>query len=309
MESHISPKDIQERVETLNAAEKPEVKPEVAAPEVKPEVKAPEVKPAEPKAPEVKAPEVKAPEVKPEAKVEPTEKKQPNDPAELRKWATKAAQEAAAANERIKKLEAAIAKLAKKPVDYEALAKDPEALKKHVEAERAEAAAEMEKQLTEERTERVKNETVVARLEMERDAENYPRWGKLFPLIQNLAGNQDGRINFARPPREVLHDLYILAEQLSPSDAPASVAASVAEPVAPATPAAPMPKMFTEEEMNNRVEAARKEAAEKAQAGLSNEANGAGLGSAGKGGRRSSAVSKEALAKMDLKELKKLIAQ
>lgn len=295
MESQISPKNIEERVEAMAVAEK-EASAEVKAPEAEakaPEVKAPEVK-VEPKAPEA---EVKAPEVKPE-------KRQPNDPNELRKWATKSAQEAAALREEMKAMRAAIDKMSKKPVDYAALSKDPEALKKHVEQERAEAAAEFQRKLTEANNRAMKNETLVAKAEFEKDTQNYPRWNKLFPLIQNLAANSDGRINFnGRPAADVLHDLYTLADELSPAE----IAAVVAAP-APAAAVAPVAAV-TEADIQARIDAAVAKAKADAEAGIRAEQNGAGIGSTGKGGRRDGKVSKEAYMKMPLKDLKSHIQQ
>lgn len=307
MESQVSPKNIEARVEALAAAsnEQPVV-PEVKAPEVKapetPEVKAPEVKAPEVKAPEVKAPEVKAPEVKaPEVKA--PEKKQPNDPAELRKWATKASQDAAAANERIKKLEAAIAKLSKKPVDYAALAKDPDALRQHVDQERAEAAAGLEAELKAERTGRVKSETVVERMRREQDAENYPRWQKLFPLIQTLAKNGDGRVNWNQAPGAALDEAYALANEIAPADSVvAPAAAAVAEPVTPVAE-----KGMSKAEVDALVAKAKDEARKEAEANLRAEAAGGGVGSKGKGGSRDPNVSSDALRKMPLKDLKTMI--
>lgn len=307
MESHISPNNIEQRVTAMAAAE---AKPEV----VVPEVKAPEITTPEVKAPEVKAPVV-APEIKPEVKVEvkapepevKPEKKQPNDPAELRKWSTKLSQENAALRDEMKAIKAAIEKLSKKPVDYKELAKDPEAIRKQIEVERQEAASELQTKLTEATNKALRNETMVAKMEFERDTENYPRWNKLFPLIQNLAANSDGRVKFNdRPAGDVLHDLYVLADQLSPSEAPAAVVPPVPAPApVAAAPVVPPVKTYTEAE----VEAIKKEAFDKAQQALVDEGNGAGVGSSGKGGRRSSGVSREALQKMDRSELKKLISQ
>jgi len=304
MELHISPKDIEQRADAMAAAEKAaEVKPE-ATPEVKPEVKV--EAPVELK-PEVK-PEVKT-EVKPEPEVKPEvkpEKKQPNDPAELRKWSTKLSQENAALRDEMKGIKAAIEKMSKKPVDYSALAKDPAALQKQIELERQEAVAELQEQLQETNNRAVQNETVVAKMELERDTENHPRWNKLFPLIQNLAGNQDGRINFNRPPREVLHDLYDLANQLSPVDAPTVVVPTPA-PVVPAAPTKTAEQI--EAEIQAKITEAEERGFKKAQEALRNEQSGGGIGSAGTGGRRDSKVSKEALMKMDRNELKKMIQQ
>lgn len=302
MESQVSPKNIEERVEAMAVAEKAAAEPEVKVPEpeVKPDTKT-EVK-VEPKVDAKAEPEVK-PEPKAEAKPE-KEKKAPNDPAELRKWATKSSQEAAALREELKAVKAAIEKLGKKPVDYAALAKDPDALKKHVEQERAEAAAELQTKLVDANNRALRNETLVARAEFEKDTENYPRWNKLFPLIQNLAANSDGRIKFTdRPAADVLHDLYILADQLSPSDAPAAVVPPVPAPAA-VVPAAPA---VTEEQIQARIAEAVAKAKADAEAGIRAEQNGAGVGSTGKGGRRDSGVSKDAFLKMDRQKLKEFI--
>lgn len=292
MESQVSPKNIEDRVEKMaveEATKTAEVKSEVEKP-----VEKIEEKPVEKVVEKVSE--------KPVEKSVEKEKKQPNDPAELRKWATKSSQENAALREELKAVKNAIEKMSKKPVDYAALAKDPEALRKHIDAERSEAASELQQQLTTERNERVKNETIVARMEFERDTENYPRWQKLFPLIQNLAGNQDGRVNFNRPPVEVLHDLYVLAEQLSPSEVAAA-------PVVPPTPAAaaPIEKGISQAEVDALVAKAKADARAEAAAGLRDEANGAGIGSTGKGGKRDSKVNIDALKKMPLKDLKAMI--
>ena len=284
METKVNPDNIQERADKIAAV--PEVTPEIT-PEVKPEIKA-EVKP-----------EVK-PEVKVESKVEPEVKPIPNDPAELRKWNTKVSQENAALRDEMKALRAAVEKTLKKPVDYKELAKNPEALQKQIELERAEAVAEMQAQLEEKTTLAVKNETIVERLKREQDAVNYPEWKRVFPLIQNLAANSDGRVNFSKAPGDVLDDLYSLAVQLAP--------VKVAEPTPAPKVEVPVPGK-TNEEIALEVAAAEKRGFEKAQEALRQEQNGAGIGSSGKGGRRSSGVTKEALKDMPLSDLKKLISQ
>lgn len=228
--------------------------------------------------------------------------KQPNDPAELRKWATKASQENAALRDEMKAIKAALEKMTKKQIDYKELAKNPEAIQKQIEIERQEAVAEMQTQLNEKSFEASKNATLVARFECEQDSTNFPEWKRLFPLIQNLSANQDGRINFNKPDvKQVLTDLYSLALQLSPIMAP------VAPVVAPV--ALPVPVGKTAEEIAALEIAAEKRGFEKAQEALRNEQNGAGLGSAGKGGRRSSGLTKDALHEMPLGDLKKLILQ
>lgn len=293
MESQVSPKNIEDRVEKMaTSTETPEVKTETPAAEVKPATPAAEVKPEAKVETKAAEPEVKG------------EKKQPNDPAELRKWATKSSQEAAALREELKAVKAAIEKMSKKPVDYVALAKDPEALRKHIESERAEAASEQEKQFKTERDERIKSETILWKERYERDTENYPRWGKLFPLIQTLSANSDGRINWKQPTPEILRDLYVLAEQLSPTDAPAAPVAAAPATPAPVAPAAPV---VTEEQIQARIDAAVAKAKTDAATGLRAEENGAGIGSQGKGGKRDGKVNVDALKKMPLKDLKAMI--
>jgi hypothetical protein len=292
MESQVNPSTIQDRADKLAAAEvAPEVKP-VETPEVKPEVKVevkPEVKPVDTS---IKTDTPAKPEVKPI----------PNDPIELRKWNTKVSQENAELKNEMKALRAAVEKTLKKPVDYKELAKNPEALQKQIELERAEAVEEMQAQLEEKTSLAIKNETIVERIKREQDVTNYPDWKRVFPLIQNLAGNSDGRINFNKAPGDVLDDLYALATQLAP--APVVEAPKVETPKVE-VPATPPVKTFTEAE----VEAIKKEAFAKAQEAIRQEANGAGLGSRGNGGRRNSGVSKEALRDMPLSDLKKLISQ
>jgi hypothetical protein len=293
MESQVNPNNIQDRADKLTAVEKPV---ETAAP-VAPVAPVTET----PKTEVSSTPtEVKKTEIKSVEPVEPA--KQPNDPIELRKWATKASQENAALREEMKAVKNALNKLTKKPVDYKELAKNPEAIQKQIELERQEAIEEMQTQLEEKALLATKNETVVERMKREQDTTNYPEWKRVFPLIQNLAANTDGRINFNKAPGDVLDDLYALANQLAPAQAPMAKV----EPV-PVTPPAPVGK--SPEENAAEIDAAEKRGFARAQEAMRNEANGAGLGSAGKGGRRSSGVSKDALHDMPLGDLKKLISQ
>lgn len=297
MESQVSPNTIQERAEKLavdaSAIEKAST--DKAAADVAAKAEAD-------KATTVTQDTTKKPDIKAEVKSESTiEKPIPNDPAELRKWNTKVSQENAAMRDEIKGLKAAVEKMMKKPVDYKELAKNPEALQKQIETERQEAIADMQDQLQEAINRAVTNETTVERLKREQDAATYPEWKRLFPMIQNLASNTDGRINFNKKPGDVLDDLYQLALQLSPVQAPA--------PAPTPTPAPTKTAEQIEAEIQARVAEAEKKAFEKAQESLRAERNGAGIGSAGKGGQRSSGVSKDALQNMPLGELKKLISQ
>ena len=320
MESQVSPKNIEARVEAMAASSNPKpietpAAPEVKAPEAKapetkePEVKAPEAKAPEAKAPEVKAPEVKAPEAKaPEVKapeVKAPEKKQPNDPNELRKWSTKLSQENAQLRDEMKSIKAALDKMTKKPVDYAELAKNPDSLKAHIEAERQEAIKDLQQQLAEKNTLALKNETMYERAVREKDKVNYPLWEKLFPRIQALAAVSDGRVNWNQAPSLALDEAYALAEWLesreNPTPAPAPTPVEEAKPVVPAAPA------LTEEQIQARIAEAVTKAKAEAEANLRAEVNGGGVGSAGRGGRRDANSSNEAFKTMPLKDLKKVI--
>lgn len=301
MESHISPNNIQERSEAVAANVEKEAADKVAAEKVVADKAVADkaaadaaAKPADTKPVDSVVDPSKKIEVKPDAA------KMPNDPAELRKWATKASQESAALREEMKGLKLSIEKLTKKPVDYKELAKNPELIQKQIEAERQEAIAEMQDKLAEATTKAVANETVVERIKREQDTVNYPEWKRVFPLIQNLASNTDGRINFNQAPADVLDSLYALAVQLAP------VAPVAAAPVAPVTPAAPAK---TQAEIDAEIAAAEKRGFEKAQEAIRAEQAGGGIGSRGNGGRRSSGTSKEALQTMPLKDLKALISK
>lgn len=285
MESQVNPSTIAERAEKLVVA--PEVKPEPVAVVTPEPVVKPEVKP-DPSS------STSDPSKKSEVVVE---KPIPNDPTELRKWNTKVSQENAAMREEIRSLKNAVEKMTKKPIDYKELAKNPDSLKSHIEAERAEAVAEMQDKLQTALNTAVEKETQVERIRREQDIANFPEWKRLFPVIQNLASNTDGRINFNKKPSDVLDDLYALALQLSPVQ------------VVPVAPVAPVVPGKTAEEIQADITAAEKRGFEKAQTALRDEKNGAGVGGLGKGGRRSSGLEKDALQNMPLKDLKKLISQ
>lgn len=304
MEASVSPSNIESRAETLSAnveKEAADAAAKVAADKSAADKSAADAaaKVAADKAAAEKVVTDKSkPAVDSAKPVEKTENSNmPNDPKELRKWATKASQESAALRDEVKALKAAIDKLSKKPVDYKELAKNPEAIQKQIELERQEAIAEMQDKLQEATTRAVAQETTVERIRREQDTVNYPEWKRLFPLIQNLAANTDGRINFNKAPSDVLDDLYALALQLAP--------------VPPKVEEAPKPVQTgkTPEEVAAEIAAAEKRGFEKAQEALKAEQAGAGIGSAGKGGRRNSGVSKEALQTMPLSDLKKLISQ
>lgn len=309
MESKVSPDSIKERAAAIDKPAEPVTPIEKAEPVVpveKSEVPATPVEKVEDKTLAKPADKVEDKVVAKPADTtpveKPVEKKMPNDRDELRKWATKASQEAAEANRRVDALTKAIEKLSKKPVDYTALAKDPEALKKHIEGERAEAAQELEAKLTEAQNRATHNETVAERIKRETDSENYPEWKRVFGVIQTLVKNADGRINFNQPPADILDEAYKVALDISPASAPAAVATpapAVAQPVAGGT--------MTQAEIDAKIAEGIKQGLEKANAATRAEAAGAGIGSQGKGGKRDTSVSKDAFEKMPMADLKAFI--
>ncbi len=307
--STVSNASIMQRAEALEKSEK-----EAAAkvPEQKPEEKAP----APEQKKEEQAPEAKTPEKKAEVSVE---KKAPNDPAELRKWNTRVAQENKKLRDEMVALKEAqdktfklLSSLSKKPVDYKELAKDPEKLQQFIEEERESATAEMKEQLDQLSSEAKAKDTIVERMRREQDTENYPDWKRLYPSIVKIAmgptGQGDPRIDFTKPASEVLDALYELALQENP-------AASVEAPVN-------AEKTYKESEMKQILadmlakekdaiaKSAKEEALKDAQAALSDEAKGGTVASAGKGAGRAPSDHLAAFKKMSLNEQRDwLIAQ
>lgn len=309
MESKVSPDSIKERAAAIDKPAEPVVpieKPEPVVPVEKVETPATPVEKVEDKTPATPAEKVTPKPTDATPVEKPVEKKMPNDAAELRKWATKASQDAAAAREEVKVLKAAFEKMSRKPIDYAALAKDPDALKKHVEGERAEVAAEMQAKLTEAQNRAVHNETVAERIKRENDTTNYPEWKRVFGVVQTLVANADGRINFNQAPADILDEAYKVALDISPVSAP--VAAAVPVP----TPAAAQPAAggtMTQAEIDAKIAEGIKLGLEKEKAAARAEAAGTGIGSQGKGGKRDTSVSNEALKDMPMADLKKLISK
>lgn len=306
MESRVSPQEIQNRSESLAAASAP--KP-IETPETPVEPVAPVETPVEPKAPEAKVPEVKAPDAKIDPKVPEVKADvpMPNDTKELRKWATRASQENAQLRKDMDTLKAAIDKLSKKPVDYAALAKDPDSIKRHVEEERLEAINALQKKYDDAMVEAGKKETIFEKTRRDMDSANYPRWKQVFPMVQELANNTDGRINFQQPIGDVLDDLYKLATQLLPEEAK-PVETIIPAPTA-GVPAAAKTAEQSEADIQARIAEAVRKAREEAASGISAEQNGAGVGSLGKGGKRGSGLDKETLKTMPMGDLKAMISK
>lgn len=248
------------------------------------------------------------------------EKKAPNDPDELRKWNTRVSQEnkkmrdeLAALREAQEKTLKVLSGLSKKPVDLKELAKDPEKLQKFIDDERENASSEYKEKLDKFEADNKTKDTVIARMEREKDAENYPEWKRLFPVIQKIAvgptGQGDPRVDYTKPAGEVLDQLYAIAVQENPASA-------VTEPPKP------VEKTYTETEMKAMIadmlskekdaisKTAKEEAAKEALKGLNEEAKGGTVASAGKGAGRVPSDHLAAFKKMSLSEQREwLIAQ
>lgn len=233
--------------------------------------------------------------------------KQPNDPKELRKWATRTSMELAEVRKQQEAILAAFNKSAKKPVDWKELAKDPAKLEK--------AIADREKELVDEHSKQYVQHINESTAEITRyedqvrysDKENYPQWAELKPLMLKLAEpntvqpNGDPRINFNQHPKVVLDALYELAKDIAAKD-PTFKKAEVKS-------AAATGKTFSQEEYDAAVAKAKEEAAAEASSSLRAEARGAGVGGMGKGSSKSQPgkVDKDALWAMPLGDLKNAI--
>lgn len=248
-------------------------------------------------------------------------KKAPNDPDELRKWNTRVSQENKKLRDEMLALKEAqektfklLSSISKKPVDYKELAKDPEKLQKFIEEERENATSELQERLDKLSTEAKQKDTIVERMKREHDAENYPEWKRLYPAIVKIAmgptGQGDPRVDFTKPAGEVLDSLYELALGENPA------------PVVKQDPPVPAEKVYKESEMKQMLadmlakekdaiaKSAREEAIREAQEGLSEEAKGGTVASAGRGAGRVPSDHLAAFKKMSLSEQRDwLIAQ
>lgn len=185
--------------------------------ETKPEVKA-EEKPVE-KVDETK-PEVKVDETKPVVK---DEKHIPNDPSEFQKFVTRSSQENAelrrqneAHAKEIAELRELVEKATKKPINWDEIAKDPKKAQELWEEHEAEVRQSYEEKIVVKEVEHISKD-------MARDSQTYPDYKYLYPLMVRLTENEgaealkhDPNFNFNRDQKVVLHDLYKLAEKISP---------------------------------------------------------------------------------------------
>lgn len=234
------------------------------------------------------------------------EKKEPNDPIELRKWATRTSMELADVKKQVAAVAELLNKNAKVKVDYAALAKDPAKLQAAIEAREKEIVAEHSAKFQEQVTQAAAEITTYESNRRSQDAENYPRWNELMPVIRSLAEprasqpNGDPRINFNQHPKDVLDDLYSLAQDVVNADP--SYKKPEAKPVSTA-------KTYSQEEYEAAVSKAKEDALAEQRSNLSNERKGEGVGSMGKGSSKSQPgkVDKTVLWNMPLGDLKSAI--
>lgn len=289
-ESNISEHDIERRAEKLET--------DIANESAEADKKAQEQAAAEKAEEERKAAEA--------AKPKPTEpdKKQPNDPAELRKWATRVSMENAENRRLIETLFAKLSSKKEKPVDWKELAKDPVKLEKAIEQREKEIEEEYKSEYAENMNAATAELTSSLSKLRFHDKENYPRWAELFPTIQNLCKpspaqpNGDPRVNFNQHPSVVLDDLYDLASKVVESDP------NYKKPEAKVGG-----KSYSQEEFEAAVAKAREEAISEHENALRREEQGAGVGSMGKRSPKGKPgeVNKDALWQMPEADLKRAI--
>ena len=234
------------------------------------------------------------------------EKKEPNDPVELRKWATRTSMELADVKKIVANLAEQLNKNAKKPIDYVALAKDPAKLQAAIEAREKEIVAEHRTAFESQVTQAAAEITTYESNRRSQDTENYPRWNELMPVIRSLAEprasqpNGDPRINFNQHPKAVLDDLYQLAQDVTSNDP--NYKRPDAKPAATG-------KSYSQEEYEAAVSKAKEDALAEQRSNLSQERKGEGVGSMGKGSSKSQPgkVDKTVLWNMPLGDLKSAI--
>jgi hypothetical protein len=311
-ESSVSNASISSRAEALEKLEA-----EKAAPEPKVVEKVseePVIDKKEETVPEKKVPTIKAEDA---SKKPLKEKKDANDPEEMRKWNTRVSQENSKLKKDMELIKEAqektyklLASLSKKPVDYKELAKNPESLEKFIESERQAVTSEYQEQLNTLASQAKEKDTIVERMRREQDTANYPDWKRLYPQIVKIAvgptGQGDPRVDFTKPASEVLDHLYAIALQENPEAA----APVVTEKTYTETEMKAMIGDMVAKERESITAAARDNAAKEAQAQLSREAAGSTVASAGKGASRVPTDHLQAFKKMSLGEQRDwLIAQ
>lgn len=144
--------------------------------------------------------------------------------AELRKEFTRRTQNEAELQKKLDNLTAIISKAAEVPIDPEQFFKDlqtqgPKAFEPLLQKEREslQSAHQQAIQALEDRV--TMSEYRAEKFARLQDAENYPDYRKLEPLMKQLAEDENTPIDFDRSPSEVLDALYKLARTLSMEDA------------------------------------------------------------------------------------------
>jgi hypothetical protein len=250
-------------------------------------------------------------EEKPAAEVKPVvkeEKPVPDDPKELRKWNTRVSMEIAEVKKTVAQIAEVLNKNAKKPVDYVALAKDPAKLQAAIEAREKELIEEHQSKFNENMNQAAAEITNYESERRSRDAENYPGWVELLPIMKKLSEprsdqpNGDPRVNFNQHPKVVLDALYELAQEVAKND-PNFKKTEVKPAVTDSK------KTYSQEEFEAKVAEAKAEALKEQESNLRAENKGAGVGSMGKGGSKGKpgAVDKQVLWDMPIGDLKRAI--
>lgn len=227
----------------------------------------------------------------------PEKKSQPDDPKELRKWATKLSMENAEIRKQLESLAASLSRAQQKKIDWKELAKDPTKLEKAIEERENELVRSHQQEYTDSLTKAAAEITTYEANARLADKDNYPRWAELLPVIKQLSAptpqqpSGDPRINFNQHPKIVLDELYDLAQKVTDSD-----------PTYKKPPAVAPEKTYSQSDVDSAI----KKAVEEHEKNLRAQANGAGISSQsqrsskGKPGE----VNKEALWTMPLGDLK-----
>src|SRR6185437_3860870 len=229
---------------------------------------------------------------------EKVEQKPPEDSKELRKWATKLSMENAEIRKQMENLAAMLTKKQAQKVDWKELAKDPAKLEKMVEQREQELIAEQKTQYQRDMEQAAAEITNLESTRRYSDAESYPRWAELMPLMKKMSDPNapDTRINFNQHPKIVLDALYELAQEVAASDP----AYKNPEPAKSAV------KTFSQEEYDEAIAKAKEDALADQNRGLKSEMKGASVSGMSKGSPKGKPgeVNKEVIWNMPMDSLK-----
>src|SRR5579871_3503207 len=276
-ESMISVGNIEQRAEDL---EKKQAEEAAAAAAKKPEGETEEKVEtgSEPEVKDEKKPVVKDEKTGKFVKKEESQQKPPEDNKELRKWATKLSMENAEIRKQMENLASMLTKQQKEKIDWKELAKDPAKLEKMVEKREQELIAAHQSEYQKNMEQAAADLTREISDNRFKDAENFPRWAELMPLMKKLSDPNapDTRINFNQHPKLVLDSLYELAQEIAEGDPNYKKPEPKKE--APVTG-----KTYSQEEYEAAVAKAKEEALAEHDKGLKQEMKGASVSGMSKG--------------------------